>query len=66
MQFVVAGAFNQGIPWIYLFYSLAWPIGFVLLGFAIFLWKTHKRRIHIMPLSTLATLSPEDHPAKKQ
>jgi hypothetical protein len=66
MQFVVAGAFNQGIPWIYLFYSLAWPIGFVLLGFAIFLWKTRARRMHTMPPSTWAALSPEDHPAKKQ
>ena len=40
MQFIVAGAFNQQIPWSYLIQSLAWPVGFALLGLAIFLIKT--------------------------
>ena len=65
MKFVVAGAFNQGIPWLYLLYSLVWPLGFALLGFAVFLWKTRKRRVHAMPPSTSATLSPTDHSEKK-
>ena len=65
MQFVVAGAFNQKIPWLYLLYSLAWPIGFVFLGFAIFLWKTRARRVHAMPPSTWVALSPADHTEKK-
>lgn len=62
MQFVVAGAFNQKIPWLYLLYSLAWPISFALLGFAIFLWKTHARRMHTLPPGTLSTA---DHTEKK-
>jgi hypothetical protein len=41
MQFIVAGAFNQQIPWSYLMQSLAWPVGFALSGLAIFLIKTH-------------------------
>ncbi|HYK85213.1 MAG TPA: ABC transporter permease [Ktedonobacteraceae bacterium] len=57
MQFVVAGAFNQTIPWLYLLYSLAWPLGFALLGFAIFLWKTRAWSVQVTPPSpsTMAT-----------
>jgi hypothetical protein len=65
MQFIVAGAFNQKIPWLYLLYSLAWPVGFVFLGFAIFLWKTHTRRLHTVPSSIWAALSPSDGNEKK-
>jgi len=65
MQFVVAGAFNQKIPWLYLLYSLAWPISFALLGFAIFLWKTYTRHVHTMPPSVSAALSPADPAIKK-
>lgn len=54
MQFVVAGAFNQEIPWRYLLYSLAWPIGFALLGFAIFLWKTRAWSVQTTPSSAQA------------
>lgn len=65
MQFVVAGAFNQEIPWLHLLYSLAWPICFALFGFVIFLWDTHARRVHTSPPSTLSTLSTADHTEKK-
>jgi ABC-2 type transport system permease protein len=48
MQFVVAGAFRQAIPWRYLLYSASWPLGFALAGFAVFLWKTRLRGMHIV------------------
>lgn len=51
MQIVVAGSFHQPIPWSYLLYSLAWPFGFALLGFAIFLWKTRARHISTISAS---------------
>lgn len=49
MQFSVAGAFGQGIPWDFLLISLAWPAGFVLLGLVVFVWKTHIRSMHMLP-----------------
>jgi ABC-2 type transport system permease protein len=46
MQFAVAGAFDQEIPWLFLVYSLAWPLGFALLGLAIFFLKTRPHPSH--------------------
>lgn len=40
MQLTVAGEFTNNIPWQYFLYSLAWFVGFALLGLAIFYWKT--------------------------
>lgn len=48
MQFVVGGAFAQMIPWLYLLYSLAWPVGFTLLGLTIFCWKTRARNVRTL------------------
>ncbi len=54
MQFVVGGAFAQTPPWLYLLYSLAWPLAFTLLGLVIFRWKTRAGKVrtlpHIMPV----------------
>ena len=50
MQLAVAGAFTQSIPWNYLLASLAWPIGFALLGMLIFWWKTRAWGVHTRPL----------------
>jgi hypothetical protein len=50
MQFVVGGAFAQVIPWLYLLYSLAWPVGFSLLGLTIFWWKTRAWKVRTLPL----------------
>ncbi len=49
MQFVVGGAFAQALPWLYLLYSLAWPLAFVLLGLAIFWWKTRAWKVRTFP-----------------
>ena len=49
MQFVVGGAFAQVIPWLYLLYSLAWPLVFTLLGLAIFWWKTRAWKVRTIP-----------------
>ena len=51
MQLAVAGAFTKHIPWHYLLTSLAWPIGFALLGMVIFWWKTRAWSVHTAPLS---------------
>lgn len=51
MQLAVAGAFSQHVPWHYLLTSLAWPIGFALLGMVIFWWKTRAWSVHTAPLS---------------
>ncbi|GAC1350368.1 MAG: hypothetical protein NVS4B7_18780 [Ktedonobacteraceae bacterium] len=53
MQLSVAGGFAQQIPWLYLLYSLAWPTGFVLLGFLIFWWRTHAWNVHTLSSSAL-------------
>lgn len=55
MQFAVAGAFAKVMPWVYLLYSLAWPLGLALIGLAIFMWKTRAWRTRTMPLSALST-----------
>lgn len=61
MQFVVAGAFNREIPWLYVLYSLAWPLVFAFLGFSIFSWKTHVWRYQKTPPIPMANGSPAEH-----
>ena len=51
MQFVVAGAFNHEIPWLYLPYSLIWPVAFVLVGFSLYLRRTRIRHGRPLPAS---------------
>lgn len=46
MQLCVAGAFAQRLPWHYVSISLAWPLGFSLIGLAIFWWKTSAWDVH--------------------
>jgi hypothetical protein len=65
MQFVVAGAFAQHIPWHYLFTALAWPIGFALLGMVIFWWKTRAWSVHAAPLSAEETANAVEGIARK-
>ncbi len=66
MQFSVAGAFAQHIPWLYLLYALAWPAGFALLGLGIFWWKTHAWSVHIIPSATESTGIPVDNASFKR
>ncbi|HEX2909776.1 MAG TPA: hypothetical protein VH186_03140 [Chloroflexia bacterium] len=52
MQISVAGGFTSERPWLYLGFSLLWLAGFVLLGLAVFTWKTRAHSIHISPSNT--------------
>lgn len=65
MQLAVAGAFTQHIPWNYLLASLAWPIGFALLGMLIFWWKTRAWSVHTRPLAAEETGSAVEGIARK-
>ncbi len=49
-QIVVAGGFTQVMPWLYVLFSLAWLVGFALLGLLLFWWKTRARNMHTMSL----------------
>ena len=65
MQLAVAGAFTQYIPWNYLLASLAWPIGFALLGMVIFWWKTRAWSVHTAPLAAESTADAVEGIARK-
>jgi ABC-2 type transport system permease protein len=43
-QLYVAGGFTHLIPWQYLGVALAWPLGFGVVGFLIFSWRTRVPR----------------------
>lgn len=45
-QISVAGGFTHLAPWSYVLLSLSWLVAFVLLGLAIFWWKTRAWRVH--------------------
>ncbi|HKF35960.1 MAG TPA: hypothetical protein VKB35_03590 [Ktedonobacteraceae bacterium] len=55
MQIDVAGGFTLVTPWLYVFISLAWLAGLVLLGLSIFWWKTRAWSVHTEPLSAEST-----------
>jgi ABC-2 type transport system permease protein len=52
-QIVVAGGFTSLVPWSYVLLSLAWLAAFVLLGLAIFWWKTRAWSVHIYSANML-------------
>jgi ABC-2 type transport system permease protein len=66
MQFSVAGAFAQHIPWLYLLFSLAWPIGFALLGLLLFWWKTRAWSVHTAPFSPEPAATPTERASLKR
>ncbi|HXZ03944.1 MAG TPA: hypothetical protein VEH81_03875 [Ktedonobacteraceae bacterium] len=45
-QISVAGGFTHLLPWSFVLLSLAWLATFVLLGLAIFWWKTRAWSVH--------------------
>jgi len=54
MQLEVAGGFTHLVPWEYFGLSLAWFVGFALLGLAIFWRRTHARSVRAAPLAAPA------------
>lgn len=49
MQIAVAGGFTHVIPWQYILLPIGWVALFVLLGLAIFSWKTRAWNVHTVP-----------------
>jgi ABC-2 type transport system permease protein len=45
MQIAVAGGFTHIVPETYVLFSLAWFVGFALLGLGVFVYKTHTRKV---------------------
>lgn len=54
-QISVAGGFTHMVPWSYALLSLAWLVAFVLLGLAIFWWKTHTWSVHTYSVHSINT-----------
>ena len=46
MQIAVAGGFTHVLPGSYILFSLAWFVGFALLGLAVFVCKTRAYKVH--------------------
>lgn len=68
MQLEVAGGFTHLAPWEYLGLSLAWFVGFVMVGLLIFWWRTRARSVQVAqrPTRDKPTLTPDPSSAGGQ
>jgi ABC-2 type transport system permease protein len=60
MQIAVAGGFTHVVPGTYILFSLAWFVGFALLGLAVFVYKTRARKVHTCFIAEPVQLPPDD------
>lgn len=60
MQIAVAGGFTHVVPGNYVLFSLAWFVGFALLGLTVFVCKTHACKVHTCTLVRQVDLSPDE------
>jgi hypothetical protein len=60
MQIAVAGGFTHVVPGTYVLFSLAWFVGFALLGLAVFVCKTRACKVHTCVLTRQVELPPDD------
>jgi ABC-2 type transport system permease protein len=68
MQLDVAGGFTTVVPWAYFALSLAWFVGFALLGLVIFWWRTRVRSVRVAqrPSRSGPVLAPDSSSAAGQ